>query len=239
MLAVLDVFTPDHPVCTADEVGERLNYSRGTAYRYIRELCAAGLLHRTPSGFTLGPRIIELDLAIRLCDPVLAAAQNTMRALRDRFDCDVLLTRFFDDRVVVCYHEQGVDRPQVSYGRGRVMPLFRGAGSKMLLASLSVSRQRRLYQQHKTEISEAGMGKEWRAFRATLVELSQTGSAVSLGELDEGNVGVAAVIPDDEPNLPSGLVMVFRAARYAVLDKPLLGEAVREAVAKIAATPVS
>lgn len=233
MLAVLDVFTPANPVRGVDDIAARLNYSRGTTYRYLRELSAVGLLSRAPAGFSLGPRIIELDFAIRQCDPMLTASQPAMRALRDRFECDVLLIRFFDDRVVVCHHERGNDRIIVSYGRGRVMPLFRGAGSKILLAALPVARQRRLFQDYATEINEADLGEDWKSFRSALVALQRTGIAVSLGELDQGNVGVAAPIGADQPTYASGLVMVFSSARYAVLDKVLVSAALTDAALQI------
>ncbi len=236
MLTVLDVFSPANLVCGADEIAGRLNYSRGTTYRYIRELCAAGLLSRMPAGFTLGPRIIELDLAIRQCDPVLASARPAMEALRDRFHCDVLLIYFFDDRVVVSHHERGTDALQVSYGRGHVMPLFRGAGSKVLLANLSPPRQRRLFQAHKAEVAACGLGEDWKSFRAAMVAFQRAGTAVSVGELDEGNVGVAASIAGAQPNHPSGFVMVFGTARYAILDKALVAEAVRDAATQVGTT---
>jgi DNA-binding IclR family transcriptional regulator len=234
MLTVLDVFTPANPVYGVDDIASRLDYSRGTTYRYLRELTAVGLLSRAPAGFSLGPRIIELDFAIRQCDPMLTASQPAMRTLRDRFECDVLLVRFFDDRVVVCHHEHGSDRITVSYGRGRLMPLFRGAGSKILLASLPVARQRRLFQTYPADIAEAGLGHDWKSFRAALVAFQRAGIAVSVGELDPGNVGVAAPIGADQPAYASGLIMVFSTARYAVLDKALINTALTHATLQIA-----
>jgi DNA-binding IclR family transcriptional regulator len=222
MLAVLDVFRSDSPVCTAEEIAGSLGYSLGTTYRYIRELAATGLVARTETGFCLGPRIIELDLAIRQCDPVLAASQPTMRDLRDRFGCDVLLIQFFNDRVVVSHHVEGDDRITVSFGRGKVMPLFRGAGSKALLAALPRARQKRLYDCFKTRIANDGLGTDWAAFRGNLVHLESERHAVSVEELDKGNVGVAAAIPATQ----HGLVLVFSTRRYAVLDKSLVRDAV-------------
>jgi DNA-binding IclR family transcriptional regulator len=233
MLAVLDVFTPTSPIRGVDDIAERLGYSRGTTYRYLRELSAVGLLSHAAAGFSLGPRIIELDFAIRQCDPVLTASQPAMKDLRDRFECDVLLIRFFDDRVVVCHHERGSDRITVSFSRGTVMPLFRGAGSKILLAALPPMRQRRLFQDHKEEIAANGLGENWKAFRSGLATLQKIGIAISEGELDRGNVGVATLIYGDQPAHLSGLVMVFSAARYAILDKPLINGTVRHAAQQI------
>ncbi len=145
MLALLALFEPARPVWTADEIALRLDLGRGTAYRYLRSLCNAGWLARTPGGVALGPRIIEMDLAMREGDPVLAAAQPVMEGLRDRFDGDVLLVRYYDNRMVVTHREQGGLRMPMGYGRGRVMPLFQGAASKAILSALPPSRQRKLY----------------------------------------------------------------------------------------------
>jgi DNA-binding IclR family transcriptional regulator len=218
MLAVLDVFRSDNPVCSAEEIAASLGYSLGTTYRYIRELVATGLVTRTETGFCLGPRIIELDLAIRQCDPVLASSQPLMRRLRDRFGCDVLLIQFFNDRVVVSHHFQGDDQITVSFGRGKVMPLFRGAGSKALLAALPRARQKRLYDTFAARIAADGLGADWAAFRRNLVQFQIDRHAISIEELDKGNVGVAAAIPGTQ----HGLVLVFSTRRYAVLDKSLV-----------------
>lgn len=222
MLAVLDVFRSDNPVCSAEEIAANLGYSLGTTYRYIRELTATGLVARTDTGFCLGPRIIELDLAIRQCDPVLAASQPMMRDLRDRFGCDVLLIQFFNDRVVVSHHVEGDDRITVSFGRGKVMPLFRGAGSKALLAALPRARQKRLYDNNATRIAADGLGADWPSFRRNLVQFENDRHAISVEELDKGNVGIAAAIRDTQ----HGLVLVFSTRRYAVLDKALLRDGV-------------
>ncbi len=62
MLGVIDLFSEDAPVWTVDDIAVKLGYTRATAYRYVGELCDAGLLMRVAQGaYSLGPRIIELD----------------------------------------------------------------------------------------------------------------------------------------------------------------------------------
>jgi DNA-binding IclR family transcriptional regulator len=233
MLSVLDVFSPAEPVLEAEAIMSRLGFSRGTAYRYLRELAGAGLLTNMNGGYALGPRIIELDYAIRQCDPALQAGQPVMQDLCERFDCDVLLTSFFENRVIVSHHERGSDRIVMSYGRGRQMPLFHGCASKMILASLSRPRQRRLYDAHAAEIDAAGLGTTWTEFRGNLEPIRRAGYATSFAELDPENVGVAAPILRNPPSTPGSLVLVFSAARYDILDKSLVVEIVRAAAARI------
>ncbi|MBL0418725.1 helix-turn-helix domain-containing protein [Ramlibacter sp. AW1] len=50
MLEILDLFDEEHPTRTAEEISAILQLSASTAYRYIRELCAAGLLGRLTGG---------------------------------------------------------------------------------------------------------------------------------------------------------------------------------------------
>jgi DNA-binding IclR family transcriptional regulator len=235
MLSVLDAFSPDAPVLGADEIMQRLSFSRGTAYRYLRELSGAGLLTHINGGYALGPRIIELDYAIRQCDPALQVGQPVMQELCQQFDCDVLLTSFFENRVIVSHHERGGDRITMSFGRGCQMPLFQGCGSKMILASLPRPRQRRLYDAHADSIAAAQLGTTWREFRASLDPIRRAGYAISVGELNAGNVGIAAPIVLDPPQSPGSLILVFSAARYAIVDKPLVVKIVQTAAARICA----
>ncbi|MBV1868480.1 MAG: helix-turn-helix domain-containing protein [Marinosulfonomonas sp.] len=230
MLSVFDAFTPQTPALSAEEIMAKLGYSRGTAYRYIRELHTAGFLSRVAGQYTLGPRIIELDYHIREADPNLRMIQTVMQTLRDKTECDVLLTSFFENRVVVSLHERGTSALKMSFGRGRAMPLFKGAGSKIILACLKMARQRKVYAAHSDEIAAAGLGNTWEEFRAGLLLVRRTGAAISVAELDPDNVGVAVPVNTDPPG---SLVLVFSAARYAMSDKNFVIQIAKEAAEQV------
>lgn len=222
MLAVFDAFSLESPTLTAEEIMARLGYSRGTAYRYVRELVAVGFLARAGGGaFTLGPRIIELDFTIRQCDPVLHAAAPWMLALRRKFECDVLLTAFYDGHVVVTQHEFGNSEIRMSYGRGRAMPLFKGAPSKAILSALPPARQRKIYDANSRQIAAAGLGTRWEDFKAALLKMRKAGHCITFAELDAGNVGVAVPLVVD-PTFFGSLALVLGDTRYEVMDKALL-----------------
>lgn len=234
MIAVFDAFSDEKATLTTNEIMAFLGCSRGTAYRYIRELTSSGFLSKVGGSLSLGPRITELDYYIRKSDLNLQAIQPVMRALCDRFECDVLLTSFFEDRVVVMHHERGADQFTMSYGRGRRMPLFRGAGSKAILAALPLARQKRLFANYPAEIDEAGLGKTWKEFRTKLAAMRRGGYVTSVGELDKGNVAVAhPVFLDPLPNPPGSLVLVFSAKRFAIIDEKLVGQICMDAAAQI------
>ena len=233
MLAVLDLFGPDRPVWKADEVASVSGCSVATAYRYLGELCRAGLLGRVAGDYSLGARVIELDYVVRASDPLRRAALPVMQELRDRTGCDVLLADMIGDRILASHHERGTDPTTVGFGRGRPMPLFQGAGSKAILAALPPARLRRLFTAREDEA--AIMGGDWRSFRDAVAAVRRAGHAVSLGELEPQNVGVGAPVLRGDGAPPGSLVLVLSRARWAIADKKLVAAMVQTAAARIGA----
>lgn len=229
MLRLLDLFTPEQPMVDAEQIASALGVSPATAYRYAADLCVSGLLARFSNGFTLGPRIVELDYTIREHDPLLRVGLPIIRRLCERTGCDVLLTEMFGDRIIAVYHERGADPTTVSYSRGRPMPLFRGAGSKVILAHLPVARLQKLKTRHAQDLVEFGSGKDWPAFRAELAAIRRDGYAVSEGELDPQNVGIGVPVPHGTVLLPGSIVAVMGRTRWEFADKALVANIVMQA----------
>src|SRR6478672_7289887 len=96
MLNVLDLFSESQPVWSTADLIEALETSRSTGYRYIKTLHDAGLLSASRSGYySLGPRIIEMDLQIRLTDPLLLASHGVLEELVDKIGHSALLCTAF------------------------------------------------------------------------------------------------------------------------------------------------
>jgi len=82
LLSVLDLFGPQTLKIDPDTIAERMGLSRATVYRYVKDLCDAGLLTRVDAGsYGLGPRVIELDWMMRQYDPILLAGRELMHEL--------------------------------------------------------------------------------------------------------------------------------------------------------------
>lgn len=235
MLSVLDYFDSTRPVMTIDEVHALLGSSRSTVFRYLRELCAAALLTRAKGGYTIGPKVIELDYHLRQCDPMLRAALPVMQELRRSYDCDVLLVVLSGGRIIASHHEHSSDALMVGYSRGRPMPLFRGAAPKVILSMLPVRQLRRHFSENQAEIASAGLGKTWPEFRASLAAIRRAGHAISIGELDIENIGIAAPVASGQDGVPGALVLVLRRPRYAIADKAVLVELVKEGAQRVRA----
>jgi DNA-binding IclR family transcriptional regulator len=236
MLAVLDLFTAESPVWTAEGVIERLAYSRPTGYRYMRELCAAGLLRRSPGGlYVLGTRVIELDYQIRVTDPALIAGHRVMRELSEETGCDVMLASLFDDHVVTIHQEQGTEGISASYGRGRRLPLYRGMMSKTILAWLPRARLRRLYALDPKAAAKAGFARDWDALVERLKAIRADGYCVTRGELDPGLVGTGVPVVVDRGQPPGSLGVVMSKQRFSITDEARLVALLQDAATRIGA----
>ncbi len=234
MFGVLDLLEQRAHPLDADTICAELGYSRPTGYRYIAELVRAGLLVRVGGGtYGLGPRIIELDYAIRINDPVLAAATPVMQDLVAATGGDATLAASYGEHVVTTHHEAGPEQLILSYSRGRPMPLVRGALSKCLLAWMPRTRQQRIHTAHAKEIKANGLGGAWPDFRTALARIRKDGVTVSIGELDPGLVAIAAPVRDESGDVLASVAVVVRVTRYALLDHAQLAALVMDAARRI------
>jgi DNA-binding IclR family transcriptional regulator len=217
LLAALALFSVEQPQWTVEDAAKKLGVSQPTAYRYFKRLTGAGLI--TPvSGarYTLGPAIIQMDRQIQITDPMLRAARGVMHELIQRAPdgSALLLCRLFHDRVM-CVHQVFGRGPQepVSYERGRLMPLFRGATSKIILAHLPARTLKPLLTQNAGELAGLGFGTSFEDFRAALAAMRRDGVAISRGEIDPGRVGVGVPLFDRDRTVLGSLSFALSASR--------------------------
>lgn len=226
MLALLDLFTPEQPTLSAEEVGARSGLSRTTCYRYLAELTASGLLASRGGRYLLGHRIVRLDHQIRSSDPLIRAALGPMRELVHHSGGAVLLSSLESGDEILNLHCESADPAmEPIFGRGRVMPLFRSATSKVILAALPPSRVKRLLARHSDAPEIAGTGtaglvKQLRTIR-------QVGYAVSQAEMPGGFVGLAAPVLRDAGQPPSALTLLLLPERFQLMDAQRLARTVQ------------
>lgn len=233
MLSILDLFTEQTPVWTADHICMRLGFSVSSGYRYIRELCAAGLLTRISGGaYVLGARIIQLEFLMRMIDPVSRIGRPVILDLVRQTGCDALLSNIYGNQIVNVLHERGVEVLPLAYVRGRPHPLFRGAMSKAILAFLPRARIIRLYNSDADLVERSGLGRTWREFWQNLQVIRKKGFSESYGELDPEVCGFGAPVFNGEEVL-GGVGLGCTASRLQVLNKDTLVELLRAAARKI------
>ncbi|SFJ32355.1 IclR family transcriptional regulator [Caulobacter sp. UNC279MFTsu5.1] len=250
VLSVLQLFTMAEPEWTVEDAARRLEVPTSTAYRYFRSLVDAGLIVNFTAGrYVIGPAIIELDRQTRHLDPLILAAQPTLSALVEPLETTgvSLLCRIYR-RTVICV-DQGrpPGRPlEVSYERGRPMPLFRGAASKSITAHITARTLKRYFEDDIEAAAAAGLGADWETFKAKMREIRKAEVCVTCGELDQGLLGVSAPIfaPDGDILGSIGVVLV-RAQIDAATERTWVetvrqaGRTVTQALAAHATPPVA
>lgn len=241
MLGLLDAFSEAAPVWTVDALGETCGLSRSTAYRYVKDLCKAGLLAPVGGGgYSLGPRIIELDRQIRNADPLLTAARDTLSDLLPRVGEGILfICGLRGDAVLSVFLMENPNTLNISYSRGRPMPLFRGSASVIILAHLPEGRLRRLYREHAEAIAAAGLGGDWSSFRNALRAIRARPYLTGRAQLDPGVFAISSPVFDADGNILASLTLAMPENRADGGEVASLVALVGEGAARITAVVAS
>ncbi|WP_309084378.1 IclR family transcriptional regulator [Chelativorans sp.] len=233
-LAILQVFSEEQLEWTPEELMERLGYSRPTLYRYLKTLKEAGLLSSSPNaGFTLGPKVVEMDFLLRKSDALILNGQKHLENLTSRYSCTALLVRRYGFRILCVASEQSAQKPRTSYPRGRPMPLGRGAIARSMMAFLPRRRLLPLIEQTIGEFREIGLGNSVDEVLESLRRVRKAGFAVAFGEVTPGVVGIAAPVFDAGQS-PVAAVCVTIAGHLVngtIIDE--IGREVRKAAGEI------
>src|SRR5256885_13640562 len=114
----------------------------------------------------------------------------------------------------MCMHQVRGRGPQqpVSYERGRLMPLYRGATAKIILAHLPTRTLKSLFAHDAEEITAAGLGGSFDEFRRALAMLRRAGICITHGEVDPGRTGIGAPIFDRDGAVLGSLSLALPSA---------------------------
>lgn len=219
MLDVLDLYSESATLLTAEDVAARLQVSRTTAFRYMRELSSAGILANYSGRYSLGARLITLDYRIRASDPILQEAREIMRVLCAETACSALLCRMYNEEIIHVHHEAGPDEHGLAViGRGRPLPLFRGSASKTMLAYLPANKLRKIYDRHHDDPDLQALATDWPSFKAYFAKIRQVGYYLSNQEIDTGTVGIAAPVTVGRLGPVAVISLVFSVHRLPMLN---------------------
>lgn len=235
MLSILGLFSKERTALSADAIADELQLARTTCYRYIKELMEAGLLVSNMGLYGLGPRIIELDYQIRETDPLLNIGRAVLAELVASTGGIGLLATIYDSQIINIHQEGDHGDWAITYSRGKAVPTFRSASSKVILAHLKPARLKRLWKLHQQQDDVRAIGPDWDSFRLHMQAIREHGYWVSHGELDAGSDGVAAPVLYRDGTVAGSLTLVFKRQRYRLYNEQFLGELVMEAASRIGA----
>lgn len=241
MLGILDLFTPEASIWSTNDLIKRLGTSRSTAYRYIRGLHAAGLIGAVGNGYyVLGPRIVELDLQIRNCDPLHQAGKGVLEQLVAATGHSALLCTLFSNSVLCIREHLAPLSPDSLFSRGQRRPLFFGATSKVILPHLPSHRLRSIYNRNAATVAKADLGITWKEFKSNLLKIRKDGYVMTRGEFNSGVIGIAAPVFNSEQLIIGSIGIAFQQNELPNVDLPktiiALKRAAREITQRMATT---
>ncbi len=244
MLSILDLFSSTAMSMTAESIAEGMGFTRTTCYRYVKELTEAGLLNNANGLYSLGARIINLDRKMRESDPLLQAGIPELQKLVRSTGGEGLISTMYDEQIINVHHESGAEQLNLGFSRGQVMPLMKGASSKVIIATMSRARLKRLFDRHLLA-GDPALTDDWPTLWRYCQQIIQQGYWVSHEELHAGHVGISAPIPSGENGeAVSSVTLVFTREHYALFNESALGGAISAAATLIGqkafpAAPVS
>ena len=228
MLRVLDLIEDSIEPVTAERMLTELGYTRSVLYRHLKILTDSNLIASiSDAGYTLGPRIVELDYKIRSRDPLLAAARPSMIELAERERGIALLCRRYKDVVLCIHQERGDPSFRSNFTRGLARPLFRGAASRIILAHMKPAAINRLLAEHQEAFVEGQLGANHAEALATLRRLRKQGWDLTAGQVTAGVVGIAAPLFDNRGDILGSLSLTLRNRERSEAEIGRLIERVR------------
>jgi len=197
-LTLINLFDGPESVWTIEEMAESLDTSVRTVYRDVSALKDAGFLDPAGNGgYTLGPAFVHFDWLLRRTDPLISSAIAPMRVLlqNTREDATAVLCRRYRD-CVMCVHQEHGTAPHRDpvYQRGVTVPLFVGATSKVVLASLPSRTLKQIYLENEAQIKATSRCVDWKSFNSELSRIRANRHALTVSELRDGSVGIASPI---------------------------------------------
>lgn len=234
MLNILTLFSIEEPVLDADIICEKLNFSKPTGYRYIKDLVAHGLLQRLHGGqYTFGPRISVMDYISQQSNPILQLSIPLMLDIVEQTEFSCCLTQFYEDYCIDIHHESYKDSSLLAYGRGRPRPAHAGAAPKVILANTGVKIQKSMFQKFQDHFNASDYAQTETEFLEKMHQVKKQGFYTSKGELEDHLGAIAVPIVYSSKAFPLALSIVGSVKRLKLIHVETIVDILTKAAERI------
>lgn len=177
------------------EVSRAVGLSKGTVSRYLRRLEEVGLLNRLADRrYALSTRLYHWGQAAAPRGDLRIRARPVMEDLANQFGETVSLFILDADAAVCIDQVDGLHPIRLSAAVGRRLPLHTGASPRLLLAFASAERQEAFLAQGPYPALTTETITDMIRLRQAFIAARKQGSVISVGESNDGVVGIAAPI---------------------------------------------
>lgn len=194
---MLEIFEDEPGVFTAEQLFARLGYTRSTTYRYLKVLSDSGLLTSWHgSGYSLGPRVVELQAFMMARDPLLLVSKPEMRNVCRSVAGLIALSRRFKDRLLCVHSECSVSGLKSDLQIGRARPMISSGAARVVLSRLGAQQLRKFYDVNAHAINSSGMASSLVELRAKLRHVREQGYEYDRAEGEEGLTSISVALTD-------------------------------------------
>lgn len=234
MLNILTLFSIEEPVLDADIICEKLNFTKPTGYRYIKDLVSHGILQRLHGGqYTFGPRISVMDYISQKSNPILQIMIPLMLNIVEQTELSCSLTQFYEDYCIDLHHENSKDSPLLAYGRGRPRPAYAGAAPKVILANTSTKMQKSIFEKFQNDFMSMGYAQTEQEFLEKLNQVKKQGYYISKGELEDHIAAISIPIIYSAKAFPLALSIVGSVKRINLIHTETIVDILTQAAKHI------
>ncbi len=197
MVEVLDCFSKDRPAWSLSELSARLDLPKSTLHRFLVGLERNGLLRRgtRTTRWRLGHRLFIWGSLAAGSTGVRQVALPVLRDLAETTGETVLLTEYHDGEVICIDKIETSHSVRIALEVGARRAPHAGASSKVLMAYLPDSRDRRNHTARRVcRATASGPSRDPADLHRELERIRQCGYALSYEETDRGAWGIATPI---------------------------------------------
>jgi DNA-binding IclR family transcriptional regulator len=213
-LCVLECFSDITPEMSLKELSEATGLNKSRILRLAGTLAAHGfLVRRKNSLYSLGPQLLILGKIYERSNNLIANARPIMKELALLTGESVKLFAVEGKQRICLARELGPSRLHYAIKEGERLPLFAGAGGKVLMAYCSAAFRDEVLDQGLERVTPATIIKREELLKE-LAKIRANGYAVSIGELVCEVGGIAVPVFDADGNVVASLIVAGPLQRF-------------------------
>jgi IclR family pca regulon transcriptional regulator len=222
-LAILESFSPGHPLLGLTEIADVLGMQRSTTHRYMSTLVALGYLERGEKRkYRLGLRVTDLGMSALNATGLREKAEPCLRELRQRSSFTVSLAVLDGPHIVyvdrVRSNRRGQHPIDLGLQPGSRLPAYATAMGKLLLAYLPEDAQDRILDETTLRRRTTNTITGKRALRKALQDITEEGFAVNDRELTDDLQAIAVPVRDENREVLAALGMAAHVSWISLED---------------------
>jgi DNA-binding IclR family transcriptional regulator len=173
----------------ADQIAAELGVPLSTVYRYLRALRELDLIEERDRSYVPGWRLLELAGLDVARTRLVELGHAVLREISQATGETAVLTVRAGTRALCLRQVESHHPVRMAFRIGQLLPLYAGAGQRMLLAHAPQAVIERVFEQPQWQTTDRTLPPH--VILRELEQIRRTGYLVTHGELSEGAVAVA------------------------------------------------